>query len=119
MTTRYCRYEPGYFDDTEFVSATQGVIHEVQPRHYARTGMLVQGPPIASAPFWVPFHDVLAALARDASEPLEGFAPTLPPRADTDEETTRLRLEILRLTDRLSNDDLRTVLNEIRRRLSG
>jgi hypothetical protein len=115
---RYCQYEPGYFDDQEFLSTQHGVIHEVVPRHYARTGSLVQGPTIQAAPFWLPFSDVFAVLARDASEPLAGFSPRIPPRADADEEIAALRVEILRLTDRLSRDDLRACLAHIRRHVS-
>jgi len=115
---RYCQYELGYFEDQEFVSTQHGFVHEVIPRHYARTGSLVQGPAIQAAPFWLPFTDVFAVLAREASEPLVGFSPRTLPRADADEEIAALRVEILRLTDRLSKDDLRACLGHIRRHVS-
>ena len=115
---RYCQYELGYFDDQEFVSTQHGVIHEVNPRHYARTGSLVKGPTIHAAPFWLQYDDVLTKVARDASEPLAGFAPRALPRADADEEIAAFRVEILRLTDRLSRDDLRACLAHIRRHVS-
>jgi len=115
---RFCQYERGYFDDQEFVSTQDGIIHEVSPRHYARTGSLVQGPTIQAAPFWLPYSEVFTVIARDASEPLAGFAPRTLPRADADEEIAALRVEILRLTDRLSRDDLRACLTHIRQQVS-
>lgn len=115
---RYCQYERGYFDDQEFRSTQHGVIHDVIPRHYARTGSLVQGPTIDAAPYWLPFSDVFMVLARDASEPLVGFTPRPRPCADADEEIAALRVEILRLTDRLSREHLRACLAHIRQHVA-
>jgi hypothetical protein len=115
---RYCKKEYSYFDDTQFTATSQGFIHEVPPRHYSN-GMKVQGPSVdPSATFWVPFRVVLDEMCRKAPEPLEGFDPKMLPCIDTDDEAAALRLEILRLTDRLSNEDLHTLLNKIRGHLS-
>jgi hypothetical protein len=117
--TRYCRKEYGYFADSEFTSTGQGFIHEMAPRHYARTGMLVSGTSIdQTATFWVTFSPVLAKLVEEAPVPLEGFGPHIVPCLDADDDATALRLEILRLTDRLSNEDLRAFCDQIRRRLT-
>ena len=116
---RYCKKEYNYFDDTQFTATSQGFIHEVPPRHYSN-GMKLQGPSIdPSANYWGPFHAVLDEMCREAPEPLQGFDPRIPPSTDTSDEAAALRLEILRLTDRLSNEDLRTLLNKIRDHLSG
>jgi hypothetical protein len=140
---RYCAYEPGRFDDNAFSSTPQGFVHEVQPRHYARTGTLVHIPPVDPTAFSVPFTDVLAAMVREASQaPGVQRRESASPEAGglgravqrltaglSDQELAalaqderfreagKLRLEILRLTDRFSNEELADLIREIRRRL--
>jgi hypothetical protein len=115
---RHCSYEPGYYDDAQFIADPRGYIHNVAPLHFARTGALTSLPPVDPALLTrSPFADLLASLARLAEETaVRGGSLDAITDAPEDEHA-RLELELLRLVDRLSLHDLRELVGLVRGRV--
>jgi hypothetical protein len=121
---RHCAYEPGYFDDSQFLVTSKGIVHQRAPFHYIN-GTPTRLPtvdPSAALVYWHPYDAVIRRLVLQAPEPPEAFElRTMDTprrrREDIQDDGTALRVEILQLTDRLSPEDLRTIRDLLRWRL--